>query len=205
MTMRKKVVIISSLILGFLIIVLLVINKNAFVVSLDNSINNFMLSHQFPSFTGAMLSITNILNPFEAFVIFIMFGLFLLLKNKKYFYTFTIATALGTLLPIIIKLSTLIQRPGILIEQDYSFPSGHATIATVFLLSSIYLLTPYIKKGFSKYSFILITSIVFPLVAFSRIYLSIHWTSDVIAGIILGLVCFIFAKIICCYNKENVL
>ncbi|MCX6717519.1 MAG: phosphatase PAP2 family protein, partial [Candidatus Taylorbacteria bacterium] len=123
----------------------------------------------------------------------------------KFFYSFSIATGLGTLLPLGLKFVTQIQRPSSLLEQDYSFPSAHVTIATVFLLSSIFYLVPLMKEGFSKTSFALITYIVFPLVAFSRIYLSVHWMSDVIAGIVLGFICFIIAEIICCHKKENVL
>ena len=164
-----------------------------------------MLAHQYPSVTSFILSITKILNLVEAFIIFLVFGIFLIIKNRHYFYSFTIATVLGTLLPWIIKLLTQIPRPGLLLEQDYSFPSGHATIATIFLLSSIFFLAPLLKNRFAKIIFTSITYIVFPLVAFSRIYLSIHWTSDVLAGIILGFICFITGEIICCQKKENVL
>ena len=152
-----------------------------------------------------MLSITKILNPIEAVIIFAIFGLFLFLKNRHYFYSFTIATALGTLLPLGLKFLTQIQRPNLLLEQDFSFPSAHATIATIFLLSSIFFLMPLMKNGFSKNIFKIITYIIFPLVAFSRIYLSVHWTSDVLAGIVLGFICFIISEIICCHKKENVL
>jgi len=203
MTNKKGFLVLS--IIAFLIITFLVLNKFVFVVNFDQIINNFMLAHQYPSVTSFMLSITKILNPIEAVVIFIIFGLFLFLKNRHYFYSFTISTALGTLLPLGIKFLTQIQRPSLLLEQDSSFPSAHATIATVFLLSSIFFLIPLMKNCFSKNIFKIITYVVFPLVAFSRIYLSVHWTSDVLAGIILGFICFIIGKIICCQKKENVL
>ncbi len=189
----------------FLIITFLVLNKFSFVINFDHTINNFMIAHQSPAISGFMLSITKILNPIEAIIIFVIFGLFLLLLNRKYYYRFTIATALATLLPFIIKLITQIPRPSLFLEQDFSFPSAHATIATVFLLSSIFFLIPLIKNGFQKNIFKIITFIIFPLVAFSRIYLSVHWTSDVLAGIGLGFICFTVGEIICCHKKENVL
>ena len=203
MTSKKTILDISITV--FLIITFFVLNKIAFVISFDNTINNFMLAHQSPAVSDFMLSITKILNPVEAFIVFLIFGLFLFLKNKKYFNNFTIATGLGILLPFVIKFVTQIPRPSLLLEQDYSFPSAHATLATIFLLSSIFYLVPLMKEGFSKTLFILITYISFPLVAFSRIFLSAHWTSDVIAGVILGLACFVIAEILCCHKKENVL
>ncbi|MFH1454859.1 MAG: phosphatase PAP2 family protein [bacterium] len=204
-SVKNKIIILSFLILAFLAITLLVVNKNVFIIGLDNTIKTFIENHQLPSISNLMLSITKIGNLYEVSAIFLIFGLFLILKNKKYFYIFTIATSLGALLPWAIKLLTQIERPSLLLEQDFSFPSSHATIATVFLFSSIFLLTPIMKKGFSKNVFTLVTFVIFPIVAFSRIYLSVHWTSDVIAGIILGSICFLSAKMICCYKKENVL
>ncbi len=202
---KSKTIILSSLILAFLTITFLVVNKNVFVINLDNLINNFMLSHQYYSMTDMMLSITKVLDPFESFIIFAVFGLFLILKNKKYFYTFTLATTSGIILTEIIKHLTQRARPYNLLEQGFSFPSAHATVATIFILSSIFLLVPLMKKGVLKNTFLLVALIVFPLVAFSRIYLSVHFMSDVVAGIILGSICFLFARIICCYKKENML
>jgi len=203
----RQAIILSLLITAFFIITYLVANNNIFIINLDNSVQTFIANRESPSLTETMLSITKIGNVFETFIIFIIFGLFLILKNKKYFYIFTLATASGIMLVETIKIVILKARPvtAMLTEQGYSFPSYHATIAMIFLLSSVFLLIPLMKKGLSKNIFVIITFIIFPLVAFSRIYLFVHWTSDVIAGIILGAICFIFAEIICCHKKENVL
>ncbi len=203
--MKNKTTILILCITVFLIITFFILNKFVFVINFDQAINNFMLAHQSPAISSFALSITNILNPIEAFIIFLIFGIFLIRKNRHYFYSFTISTALGTLLPLGLKFITQIPRPSLLLEQDFSFPSAHATIATIFLLSSIFFLMPLMKNGFSKNIFKIITYIIFPLVAFSRIYLSVHWTSNVLAGIVLGFICFIIGEIICCQKKENVL
>ena len=132
---------------------------------------------------------------FGSLIIILLIGLFLSSKNTKYFHIFILATILGALLPFIIKILTGIPRPS-LFPTDFSFPSGHATIATIFLFSIIFLLIPIIKSGVLKYVLLTAAIIVFPLIAFSRIYLSVHWTSDVIAGIFLGIMCFMSAQVL---------
>lgn len=196
MNTKNKTIILSFLILVFLIITFLIVNKNIFIINLDNFIKNFIENYQFSFINEIMFSITKIGNIYETFIIFIVFGLFLIFKNRKNFYIFTLATSSGIILTGIIKNLIQKMRPYNLIEQGFSFPSTHAVIAVIFFLSSIFLLAPLMKKSFLKNIFLLIVSIIFPLVAFSRIYLSLHWTTDVFAGIILGLICFIFAKII---------
>jgi len=204
---KNKIIILSLLILSFLTITFLVANKNAFVINLDNTVKTFVENHQSPFVSNLMLSVTKTLDPYEALVIFAIFGLFLILKNKKYFYAFTIATSLGIVLTETIKYTVQRVRPNslLLMEQGFSFPSAHATIAMVFIFSSIFLLVPLMKKGLIKNVFLLVSSIIFLLVIFSRIYLSVHFTSDVVAGMILGSISFLFAEMICCYKKENVL
>lgn len=201
----KKIYTLTLLIISFLILTFLVVKNNFFIIGLDGFINNFFLSNQSDTISNLMLSITRIGNVYEAFTIFVIFGIFLILKDKKDFQAFTIATFLGAILPFIIKSLTTRIRPDLLLEQDFSFPSTHATLATVFLLSSLFFLSPHIKKTFSKNIFILSTSTIFPLVAFSRIYISAHWATDVIAGIILGSICFFSSELISCYKKKNVL
>jgi hypothetical protein len=79
-------------------------------------------------------------------------------------------TIFGTISSWIIKIFTHIERPNILIEQDFSFPSSHATASTIFLISGIFLISPFIKNKFSKNIFLIVISIIFPLVIFSRLY-----------------------------------
>lgn len=204
MNTKRNTIISTVLILAFLAIAFLVVNKNSFIIGFDQSIQTFISNHQFSPVSNIMLSITKIGDVYESLAIFVVFALFLFLKNKKSLYIFIISTFLGVTSSWIIKYLVNRGRPSNLL-LDPSFPSAHATIAIIFLLSSLILLTPQIKNNFAKYTFITVASIIFPLIAISRIYLSVHWTTDVIAGIILGFICYMFSGFISCQKKKNML
>lgn len=124
---------------------------------------------------------------------------FVLLMDKQYrdigeivLITLVISTAIGEgLLKHLIKrlrpynvkknIELLIAKP-----ISYSFPSGHT-------LSS-FAVADVLSTYFIKYKLVLI-GIAF-LIALSRIYLYVHYPTDVIGGIILGLVCSKFILII---------
>ena len=77
-------------------------------------------------------------------------------------------------------------------ETGYSFPSGHSMVAISFYFICTYLLVRNRPWNIKKI-IIWITTIVFViLIGFSRIYLGVHWPTDVIGGLSLGFVCLYF-------------
>ena len=122
-------------------------------------------------------------------IIWIAIALILFL-NRKYrkIGLFSIISLIICALAVNVILKPLIHRPRpfskladiiLLIKapKDYSFPSGHT--ATSFVM--VYIFFRHIKKYFIP---VFITGI---LIAFSRMYLSVHFPSDIIAGIIIGI------------------
>ena len=71
--------------------------------------------------------------------------------------------------------------------SGYSFPSGHATLAMIFFGLMIYLFVRSFKKLPWRIGFIIINACCILAVGMSRVYLGVHWMSDVIAGFALGL------------------
>ena len=93
----------------------------------------------------------------------------------------------GELLNLILKVSFHRARPDVAFVQleTYSFPSGHAMIASAAYGALAYLAwSRYGRRG----HLVLIagTTLFVALIAFSRLYLAVHYLSDVLAGVAAG-------------------
>ena len=134
-------------------------------------------------------------------LVWIMIALALMINRKTRFLGFMVLVAL--LLATVMGeglLKHIIQRPRpyddfpsvqLLIAKStaYSFPSGHATSS--FAVAAV--LARYLKKYAAVFWSLA------ALIAFSRLYLFVHYPTDIIAGILLGLAC----GEICIYLYEH--
>lgn len=124
------------------------------------------------------------------FLFLITIGILLVIKNKKIGISILLNLGLITILNLFIKNSLQRPRPtelNIIQESGYSFPSGHSMISMAFYGYLIYLLYKYVKNKYVKWSLITILSILILLIGFSRIYLGVHYASDVLAGFLLSI------------------
>lgn len=84
-------------------------------------------------------------------------------------------------------------------ESSYSYPSGHAMGSIIVYLSLAYLLTKLIKDRCKK-TILICFSIVFSLIiCVTRVYVGVHYPTDVIAGFSLGLCCTLISILV--YRK----
>ena len=154
----------------------------------ENNFQNPFLTFFFKIFTYAS----------EAGIIWIVFALLLLISKKYRKQGFFAATALILCLLIvnltvknvvarprpfaIDEFSLLIRRPG-----EFSFPSGHATVS---FCGALFLSLTNKKWAVPAY-------IVAALTAFSRIYFTVHYPTDVFAGMIFGTTITLIAYFLC--------
>lgn len=115
--------------------------------------------------------------------------------RKKVAIPVTIAVILSAMLNVILK--NIIARPRpdtlrLITEAGYSFPSGHAMI-NMTLYASIALLTiKYVKDKTAKIFIIICSAIITVLIGISRVYLGVHYITDILGGWCIGFIIAIF-------------
>lgn len=122
-------------------------------------------------------------------VILLSIVFLIVLKDKKQAASISINLILVYLINVIIKEIVARPRPEILRlvhETSYSFPSGHAMVATGFYGYLIYIAYKKISKESLRNTIIALLSILILLIGMSRIYLGVHYATDVIGGFIIG-------------------
>lgn len=115
---------------------------------------------------------------------------FIVLKNKKYAISIAGNLMLITLLNQLLKY--IVQRPRpdgyrLIYESGYSFPSGHSMISMAFYGYLIYLSFKLIKNDKVKWIVSVILGLLILLIGISRIYLGVHYASDVISGFLISI------------------
>jgi len=118
--------------------------------------------------------------------------IFFIYKKQKWFATRIAALSLSSLL-LMFTLKIFFQRarpdlPVIGDVRGYSFPSGHALMSVVFYGLFIHMIWHEVKTKWLRIVLIILLSILILLIAFSRVYLRVHYASDVIAGIAVGFI-----------------
>ena len=139
--------------------------------------------------TVIMKVITNLSSAYVLIVITIVTLLFI--KNKKVGLCIASNLIITTLLNQLLKY--IIQRPRpdgyrLIAESGYSFPSGHSMVSMAFYGLIIYLIWKMVKNKKIKYISCGILGLLIPMIGFSRIYLGVHYASDVIGGFAISIV-----------------
>ena len=124
------------------------------------------------------------------FLIIATIILFILIKNKKIGFSIISNLVIVTVLNQLLK--NILQRPRpnefrIIEETGYSFPSGHSMVSMAFYGYLIYLIYRYVKNKYVKWILIVLLSILICTIGISRIYLGVHYTSDVLGGFLISI------------------
>ncbi|NGP46349.1 phosphatase PAP2 family protein [Bacillaceae bacterium SIJ1] len=147
--------------------------------------------------TPAVLQWMTILTEFGSVlwltIVTIAVAIWLYLKNESVtaIVFFGLACASGGLLNSLLKQVFQRERPIILETVDgtgYSFPSGHAMGACIIYGLSAYVIQRQMKNTVSKVVLIVCTILLVTIVGLSRIFLDVHYPTDILAGFSAGLV-----------------
>ncbi len=173
----------------FLIITFFVIKYDNLVI--DQSIYNFFYNFSSSQATVIFLIITFLASKEFIILMCLIFILISLIK-RKYQTSFLIILniVISLLLNQTFKAIIRRERPFELMivnESGYSFPSGHSMTALIFYGYFIYLTWESNLKKISKILITILNIILILLVGISRIYLGVHYPTDVIGAYFLGL------------------
>ena len=182
----RKIIISCFFLVFFIINLVLVLTNHSFVI--DNGVYNYLTTNRNVIMTNIFIILTFLGSTLYIVILNIAIFVYTILR-KKYQYSLFLANSLTSVLANNI-LKAIVQRPRpdvlrLVTETGYSYPSGHTMIAILFYGTIIYFLFKYKVKG--KW---LVTSVLVLLmigIAVSRIYLGVHYASDVIGGILIAI------------------
>ena len=182
-----------------LLIVSFIVIKNSsiykYIVNFDYKVIEFFGNINDKRLTTSMSFITNFGDWYIPILIIVC--IFIIIKNKWYFYTLSTSYLLSGIVVFITKILVARPRPLealIKIPSSYSFPSGHTLTSLIFYMTLFYLMTEKSNK-LIRITFGLLFCFLIVVVAFSRVCLGVHFFSDVVGGFILGMPC-----LLCCIN-----
>lgn len=166
---------------------------------IDNEVYDFIYASESFITTSIMLGATKIGEVWAMLCLSLTLVAYLMLKRYQIeTLFFAIAMGLSSILNPVLKNIFDRERPTLLRLIDisgFSFPSGHAMGATSYFGSIIYILNRH-DSGISKGVLIGLSALFILLISTSRVYLGVHYPTDIIAGIIGGTFCIVLSTLI---------
>ena len=158
----------------------------------DDQVATFFRQNRTQTLTWFMLQITQLGSGIVCTFLTVIISGLLLLLNERWASIFQISFVLiiTGILNRLLKFSFSRPRPEeffLISEESWSFPSGHAMTAVAFYGFIIFLIWRRKNKLRIRLSVSLILVLLILLIGASRIYLGVHYPSDVLAGYAAGL------------------
>jgi undecaprenyl-diphosphatase len=178
----------------------------------DDAAMKFMGSHQVPWISNAMVEVTTLGTGIVVAMIVAVSALFLWLYDYRNSATLLLVTTIGGLmLNMVLKLGFDRPRPQFFDwgthAMSSSFPSGHAMSASIVYPTVAYLAARLEKTKLARFITLVVTALLVALICFSRVYLGVHYPSDVLAGVVVGLAwsafCMTTLEVSQLYAKRN--
>lgn len=158
----------------------------------DVAILQWLHAHQTPLLTSIMLEMTYLGTGTVVLAIVFIVALFLWHTEHKVSAQLLLASTIGNIvLNNTLKLIYHRARPSVFEWQttavSSSFPSGHAMSSTVVYGTVAYLLMRLQKHHWSRVLTFFSAVVMILLICLTRLYLGVHYPSDVLAGVVIGL------------------
>ena len=167
----------------------------------DHEITQYIIAHRNPALTAYFKFVTEV-GDVHGYLIVLGISILLtalVIKRWKYIAQIALVLLLATLSNVILKRFIDRARPGIehlVVVKSLSYPSGHAMSAMAFYGFLIYLVYRIKMNIILKLSLYVFLVLFILSIGISRIYLGVHFPSDIAGGFIAGLIWVIFCILI---------
>jgi undecaprenyl-diphosphatase len=158
----------------------------------DEALLRWVGAHHTPTLDSVMLEITSLGTGSTVMMIVGVAALFLALTRHRYSAALLLAaTAGGGFLNIVLKHYFERPRPHVFAwgtnALSSSFPSGHAMTATIVYTTVAYLAARLQRRVWERALTMIVAALLILAISASRVYLGVHYPSDVVAGMIIGI------------------
>lgn len=179
----------AALILLGALLALSVTVAAGWVAPLDAGVTSAVVAVRSPFLTDVAVSFTALGSEPVVTVLAVIAALYCISSGRPRLVLALLWIPLTFLLSTVVKL--LVHRPRpvealIVVPTTYAFPSGHAAAASALLLTLALLATGAERRAGPRRLLIGAALLLAVLVAWSRIYLGVHYFSDVVGGLLLG-------------------
>ena len=175
--------------------------QSEYLINWDKTTSDFIQSYRLPLLTKYFVFVTHlgdIYGYLSLFIIcFIIF--YIAFKKWKYLIQLFLAMAFATASNLTLKQMINRARPDgeyLVTVKTLSYPSGHAMISMVFYGLLIYLISHFPIKRIWKFVFIFLSILLIVSIGISRVYLGVHYPSDIVGGYIAGFIWVVFCVMI---------
>lgn len=190
---NKYVIILLIILLPIIFIITskVVMNKELII---DKIAYNIILEKlRTPTLTSFMKCVTKLGNTSTMIIFSLLSGVLIFIKEKKKILATTVPSSLLLITIINQILKSIFKRPRPLgyrlIEiTGYSFPSGHSVASMAFYGFLIYIIFNLVKNKILRNILITLNVLIIFLIGISRVYLGVHYLSDVITGYSISLI-----------------
>lgn len=152
---------------------------------LDVAVNAFMQTIETPVLTVVSKTIAPIFDPIVLIVLSLIIVPYIYIKSSRrngVLFGITIVITGGLIVALKQTFERMRPLNTLLPELSSSFPSGHATMAVVFFGLLVHL---FVSKKYKVHG-IIIAGLIVALIGLSRVYLRVHWLTDVLGGFVFG-------------------
>lgn len=158
----------------------------------DTAVLRWMGTHQLPWLSDVMVELTALGTGLVVMTMVAVAALFLWLTRHRHSAVLLLVSTAGAIvLNNILKVGFERPRPQVFQWGTHvttsSFPSGHAMSAAAVYATIAYLAARLQEQRASRVATLVVAALVIVLISVSRVYLGVHYPSDVVAGVAIGI------------------